>query len=92
MGLQFRTLLLLALEEYALLGISECVQYQNFLLTHIHTFLGQNYIRQQVRSIRFLYNVYHSKNAIVRSCFNHAILDANLCMGVKLAFFMDYWY
>ena len=89
MSLQFRTLLLRALEEYALLGISECAQYQNILLTHIHIFgalLGQNYIRQQVRSIRFLYNVYHSKNAIVRSCFNHAILDANLCMGAKLAF------
>ena len=28
----------------------------------------------------------HSKNAIVRSCFNHAILDANSCIGAKLAF------
>ena len=30
--------------------------------------------------------MYHSKNAIVRSCFNHAILDANSCIGSKLAF------
>ena len=30
--------------------------------------------------------MYHSKNAIVRSCFNHAILNANLCIGVKLPF------
>ena len=52
------------------------------------TLLGQNHIRQQlqVRTIRFLYNMYHSKNAIVRSCFNHAILDANSCIGAKLAF------
>ena len=57
------------------------------------TLLGQNHIRQQlqVRTIRFLYNMYHSKNAIVRSCFNHAILDANSCIGAKLAFFTDYW-
>ena len=30
--------------------------------------------------------MYHSKNAIIRSCFNHAILDANSCIGDKLAF------
>ena len=50
--------------------------------------LGQNHIRQQLHvwSIRFLYNIYHSKNTIVRSCFNHAILDANSCIGAKLAF------
>ena len=30
--------------------------------------------------------MYHSKIAIVRSCFNHAILDANSCFGAKLAF------
>ena len=29
--------------------------------------------------------MYHSKNAVVRSCFNHAILDANSCIGAKLA-------
>ena len=50
--------------------------------------LGQNHIRQQlpVRRIRFLYNMYNSKNAIVRSCINHAILDANSCIGTKLVF------
>ena len=30
--------------------------------------------------------MYHSKNAIVRCCFNDAILDANSCIGAKLAF------
>ena len=30
--------------------------------------------------------MYHSKNAIVRSCFNHTILDADSCIGAKLAF------
>ena len=30
--------------------------------------------------------MYHSKNAIVCSCFNHAILDANSCIGAKLVF------
>ena len=30
--------------------------------------------------------MYHSKNAFARSCFNHAILDANSCIGAKLAF------
>ena len=51
--------------------------------------LEQNHIGQQlqVRSIRFLYNMYHSKNAIVRCCFNHAILDVNSCTGAKLVFF-----
>ena len=33
--------------------------------------------------------MYHSKNAIVRSCFNHAIIlvDANSCIGAKLLFY-----
>ena len=30
--------------------------------------------------------MYLSKNAIVRSCFNHAILDAYSCIAAKLAF------
>ena len=30
--------------------------------------------------------MYHSKNAIVCSCFNHAISDANSCIGAILAF------
>ena len=30
--------------------------------------------------------MYHSKNTIMRSCFNHAILDANSCIGAKHAF------
>ena len=30
--------------------------------------------------------MYYSKNAIVRSCFNHAILNANSYIGAKLAF------
>ena len=30
--------------------------------------------------------MYHSKNAIVRNCFNHTILDANLCIDAKLDF------
>ena len=30
--------------------------------------------------------MYHCKNAIVRSCFNHSILDTNSCIGAKLAF------
>ena len=30
--------------------------------------------------------MYHSKNTIVHSCFNHAIIDANSCFGAKLAF------
>ena len=34
--------------------------------------------------------MYHSKNTIVHSCFNHAILDENSCIGAML-FFTDYW-
>ena len=51
-------------------------------------FLRQNHIRHQlqVRSIRFLYNMYYSNNTIVRSCFNHAIVNVNSCIGAKLAF------
>ena len=30
--------------------------------------------------------MYQSKNAIVRSCCNHAILDTNSCIGAKLTF------
>ena len=50
--------------------------------------LGQNHIRQQlqVMRIRFLYNMYHSKNTIVRSFFNPAILDAISCIGAKPVF------
>ena len=46
-------------------------------------------LQLQLRSIRILYNMYHSKNAIVRSYFNHAILDANV-LALNLLF-MDYW-
>ena len=35
--------------------------------------------------------MYYSKNTIVNSCFNHAILDANSCIGAKNFFFTDYW-
>ena len=39
--------------------------------------------------------MYYSKNTIVNSCFNHAILDANSCIGAKLAFLrtigVDIW-
>ena len=31
--------------------------------------------------------MYYSKNTIVRRCFNHATLDANSCIGAKLAFY-----
>ena len=50
--------------------------------------LRQNHIRHQlqVRSIRFLYNMYYFNNTIVRSCFNHAIVNVNSCVGAKLAF------
>ena len=30
--------------------------------------------------------MYHSKNTIVRNCFNSAILDANSCVGANLVF------
>ena len=30
--------------------------------------------------------MYHSNNTVVCSCFNHATLDVNLCIGAKLAF------
>ena len=30
--------------------------------------------------------MHHYNNAIVRSCFNHAIVDVNSCIGAKLAF------
>ena len=30
--------------------------------------------------------MYYSNNTIVRSCFNHAIVNVNSCIGVKLAF------
>ena len=31
--------------------------------------------------------MYYSNNTIVRSCFNHAIVNVNSCIGAKLAFF-----
>ena len=30
--------------------------------------------------------MYHSNNTIVRSCFNHATVDVNSCIGAKFAF------
>ena len=30
--------------------------------------------------------MYYSNNTIVRSCFNHAIVNVNLCIGAKFAF------
>ena len=33
--------------------------------------------------------MYRSKNTVVGSCFNHAILDANSCIGAKLVFFYE---
>ena len=30
--------------------------------------------------------MYYSNNTIVRSCFNHAIVNVNSCIGAKLAF------
>ena len=30
--------------------------------------------------------MHHSNNTIVRSCFNHAIVDVNSCIGAKFAF------
>ena len=35
--------------------------------------------------------MYYSNNTIVHSCFNHAIVNVNSCIGVKLAFFADSW-
>ena len=50
--------------------------------------LEPNHIVQQLqlRSIRFLYNMYQSKNAIVRSYFNHAILDV-IVLALNLLFY-----
>ena len=31
--------------------------------------------------------MYCSNNTIVRSCFNHAIVNVNSCIGAKLAFY-----
>ena len=31
--------------------------------------------------------MYYSNNTIVRSCFNHAIVNVNSCIGAKLAFY-----
>ena len=30
--------------------------------------------------------MYYSNNTIVRSCFNHAIVNVNSCIGAKLAY------
>ena len=59
----------------------------------LRALLRQNHIRQQlqVRSITISYNMYHSKNAIVRSCFNHAILDANSCFFFYFLFFHKFF-
>jgi hypothetical protein len=50
--------------------------------------ISQHHLSQQlyVRSVRFMYNMYHSSNLIVRTCFNHAMNNANSCIGAKLAF------
>ena len=31
--------------------------------------------------------MYYSNSTIVRSCFNHAIVNVNSCIGAKLAFY-----
>ena len=31
--------------------------------------------------------MYYSNNTIMRSCFNHAIVNVNSCIGAKLAFY-----
>ena len=38
------------------------------------------------KEYKILYNMYYSNNTIVRSCFNHAIVNVNSCIGAKLAF------
>ena len=32
--------------------------------------------------------MYYSNNTIVRSCFNHAIVDVNSCIGAELVFLL----
>ena len=43
------------------------------------------------KEYKILYNMYYSNNTIVRSCFNHAIVNVNSCIGAKLGFFTDSW-
>ena len=35
--------------------------------------------------MRKIFIMYYSNNTIVRSCFNHAIVNVNSCIGAKLA-------
>ena len=34
--------------------------------------------------------MHYSNNTIVRSCFNHAIVNVNSCIGAKLVFFYGF--
>ena len=44
--------------------------------------LNQQNIHEQlyVRSVRFLYTMYHSSNSIVRTVFNNALYNSNSCI------------
>ena len=57
-------------------------------LYYLRSLLGQNHIRHQLQvKVSILKkNMYHSSNSIMRSCFNHAFVDVNSCIGTKLAF------
>ena len=57
-----------------------------------HTYLLDPVLNQQniheqlyVRSIRFLYTMYHSSNAIVRTVFNNVLYNSISCIGYKMA-------
>ena len=53
--------------------------------------LNQQNIHEQlyVRSVRFLYTMYHSSNSIVRTVFNNALYNSNSCIGYKIAYFRN---
>ena len=53
--------------------------------------LNQQNIHEQlyVRSIRFLYTMYHSSYYIVRTVFNNASYNSNSCIGCKMAYFRN---
>ena len=49
--------------------------------------LNQSHLRYQLqhRTIRFLHGMAHSSNHIVRTCFDHAMRNANTSIGYNLA-------
>ena len=64
--------------------IFKTIFHRKFRFVHTNTFC--EYRKNYAHRLACILYKYHSNNTIVRSCFNHAIVDVNSCMGAKFAF------